>query len=81
MNSTWNILPVEFSNESNYNETKESNLEKEAAKCAEIEKQLLEYIRQSCEPETAIKEAISIILYVLEHPQSYRQQYLDLPAE
>lgn len=37
MNSTWNILPVEFSNESNYNETKESNLEKEAAKCAEIE--------------------------------------------
>lgn len=45
MNGIWNNLPIEFPEKTNYNEATETNLEKEAAKCAEIE---IQNIPQNC---------------------------------
>ena len=46
-----------------------------------IELQLLNSIRNSSNQTAAMKIATSIILYALEHPQSFRQQFRDLPME
>lgn len=46
-----------------------------------IELQLLNSIRNSSNQTAAMKIATSIILYALEHPQSFRQQFRDLPVE
>ena len=35
MNRIWNNLPIEIPEKTNYNEATETNLEKEAAKCAD----------------------------------------------
>ena len=45
------------------------------------ELKLLNSIRNSSNQTAAMRIAISIILYALEHPQSSRQQFRDLPVE
>ncbi len=46
-----------------------------------IELQLLNSIRNSSNQTAAMKTATSIILYALEHPQSFQQQFHDLLVE
>lgn len=69
MNGIWNNLPIEFPEKTNYNEATETNLEKEAAKCAEIEIQntpqnVLELAKRIClrkNSEKVMQELIGII--------------------
>lgn len=51
MNGIWNNLPIEIPEKTNYNEATETNLEKEAAKCAdELNLEILdEFRKQSSE--------------------------------
>ena len=80
MDKTWNNLPIEIPEKTNYNEATETNLEKEAAKCAdELSLEILdEFRKQSSETQKQIIYLLRSIVSTEQEEVSFVPQTIDL---